>query len=202
MLVKRLLDVTVAAGALTLGAPILAGLAALVRADLGAPILFRQQRPGHGGRPFTIIKFRTMRDVVGPDGKSLSDAERLTPFGRWLRATSLDELPELWNVLVGDMSLVGPRPLLMAYLDRYDDEQRRRHDVPPGITGWTQINGRNALDWARKLELDIWYVKNWSNLLDLRILARTVLTVLRREGISHESSVTMPEFMGTATRAS
>ena len=196
---KRLLDLAGAGAALTLGAPVLAAVGVAVRVSMGAPVLFRQQRPGLHGRPFTIYKFRTMRDAVGPDGRPRPDAERLTAVGRFLRATSLDELPELWNVLRGDMSLVGPRPLMMQYLPRYSAEQARRHDVKPGVTGWAQINGRNALDWDDKLALDVWYVDHRSLALDLRILARTVTAVLRREGISHEGDATMPEFMGPKT---
>jgi lipopolysaccharide/colanic/teichoic acid biosynthesis glycosyltransferase len=160
----------------------------------GAPVLYRQIRPGLTTKPFRIVKFRTMIEGVGPD------SARLTRFGRFLRATSLDELPELWNVLVGDMSLVGPRPLLVRYLDRYSPRQARRHEVRPGITGWAQVNGRNALTWDEKLELDVWYVDNWSLWLDARILARTVWLVLRREGISHAGEATMPEFTGAVTR--
>ncbi len=189
-LAKRLLDVAVSGAALIAAAPLLGAIAVAVRASMGAPVLFRQQRPGLGGKPFTILKFRTMKSGPG------SDAERLTRVGQLLRATSLDELPELWNVLRGDMSLVGPRPLLMQYLPRYSPEQARRHDVKPGVTGWAQVNGRNALDWDQKFALDLWYVEHRSLALDVSILARTVLTILRRDGISHGTDATMPEFMG------
>jgi lipopolysaccharide/colanic/teichoic acid biosynthesis glycosyltransferase len=174
----------------------MAGVAVAVRATMGAPVAFAQTRPGRGGEPFTIYKFRTMRDAVDARGNPLPDAERVTPLGSALRATSLDELPQLLNVLRGELSLVGPRPLLMRYMTRYSRTQARRHDVLPGITGWAQINGRNAITWTEKFELDVWYVDNWSPLLDLRILALTALRVLRREGIAQEGHVTMPEFMG------
>jgi lipopolysaccharide/colanic/teichoic acid biosynthesis glycosyltransferase len=153
-------------------------------------------RPGLGGRPFTLFKFRTMRDTRGPNGELLDDRQRLTPLGRLLRALSIDELPQLWNVLRGEMSLVGPRPLLMEYLDRYTPEQARRHEVRPGITGWAQINGRNAIGWKRKLALDVWYVDHWSLMLDMIILARTLRNVLLRQGISNPAHATMPEFLG------
>jgi lipopolysaccharide/colanic/teichoic acid biosynthesis glycosyltransferase len=160
-------------------------------------VLFRQVRPGLQGRPFTMVKFRTMTDDRGPDGALLPDARRLTPFGRFLRASSLDELPELWNVLKGDMSLVGPRPLLMEYLPLYTPEQARRHEVRPGITGWAQVNGRNAISWANKFALDVWYVDHRSLWLDLQILWRTVRKVLVRDGISAEGEATMPKFTGS-----
>jgi lipopolysaccharide/colanic/teichoic acid biosynthesis glycosyltransferase len=195
--IKAFLDRSVAAVGLILGLPIFATLAALVALSMGRPVLFRQRRPGRNGVPFDLLKFRTMR--AGPG----SDAERLTRVGRFLRATSLDELPELWNVWRGEMSLVGPRPLLMQYLHRYTPEQKRRHEVLPGITGWAQINGRNALGWEERFALDVWYVDHWSLGLDLRILARTVVAVLSRRGISAEGSATMPEFQGlTAPQAS
>jgi lipopolysaccharide/colanic/teichoic acid biosynthesis glycosyltransferase len=193
---KRLLDVVGSSAGLLVAAPAFVLVGALVRLKLGSPVLFRQERPGLKERPFVILKFRTMRDAVDASGNPLSDADRLTPLGRFLRSTSLDELPELLNVLRGDMSLVGPRPLLTEYLPRYDAVQRRRHDVKPGITGWAAVNGRNALDWDRKFALDTWYVDNWSNELDLRILFATVLAVIRREGISHDSHATMPKFDG------
>ena len=193
---KRLFDLGLGGGALLAGAPLLLGVAALVRARLGRPVLFRQVRPGRGGRLFTMYKFRTMREARGADGAPLPDAERLTPLGRWLRATSLDELPELWNVVRGEMSLVGPRPLLVEYLPRYSPTQARRHQVKPGLTGWAQIHGRNALDWERKLALDVWYVDHQSLLLDLYILARTAGVVLGRRGIGHADEVTMPPFLG------
>jgi lipopolysaccharide/colanic/teichoic acid biosynthesis glycosyltransferase len=163
---------------------------------MGLPILFRQQRPGLHGKPFTLLKFRTMTDARDAQGNLLPDAERLTPFGSFLRRTSLDELPAFFNVLRGDMSLMGPRPLLMAYLDRYTPEQARRHEVRPGITGWAQVNGRNAITWEQKFVLDVWYVDNWSLWLDLKILFLTGWKVLRREGISQEGHATMPEFLG------
>ena len=169
-LVKRLLDIIIAAAALVLLSPVLLLLAWQIRRKLGTPILFRQVRPGRGGIPFVMYKFRTMRDAADENGRPLPDAERLTPFGRKLRAASLDELPELWNVLKGDMSLVGPRPLLMEYLPLYNAEQRRRHLVRPGITGWAQVNGRNAIPWPEKFRLDVWYVENRSLLLDMKIL--------------------------------
>lgn len=193
---KRLLDLTVASAALALTAPIMATVAAAVRLRLGSPVIFRQRRPGLHGKPFTIYKFRTMRDAHDREGNPLPDAQRLTPLGRFLRAASLDELPELINVLQGSMSLVGPRPLLMEYLDRYTPEQARRHHAKPGITGWAQINGRNALSWEQKFALDCWYVDHQSLALDLRILAHTARMVLARQGISHQGSATMPVFMG------
>jgi sugar transferase EpsL len=191
---KRLFDLTVALSALVLFAPALLLLALLERLKLGAPVLFSQQRPGLHGRIFTIWKFRTMTDARGSDGRLKPDAERLTALGRWLRSTSLDELPELWNVVRGDMSLVGPRPLLVSYLERYSQEQARRHEVRPGVTGWAQINGRNATDWAERLRLDVWYVDHCSFWLDLRILMKTVVLVFRREGISAPGEATMSEF--------
>jgi lipopolysaccharide/colanic/teichoic acid biosynthesis glycosyltransferase len=191
---KRLLDVVGAATALVVTSPVQVAAAVAVRRSLGSPVLFRQQRPGLGGVPFTLLKMRTMKDSRDPSGRLLPDAERLTPLGRRLRASSVDELPELWNVLRGDMSLVGPRPLLMEYLDRYTPEQARRHEVRPGITGWAQVNGRNTLSWEQKFDLDVWYVDNVSLGLDLRILWRTVQAVLAREGISAVGHQTMPEF--------
>ena len=193
---KRLFDGLFAALALlALTLPLLV-LMYLVRRKLGSPIFFRQVRPGLHGQPFEMIKFRTMTDARGPDGAWLPDAERLTPFGRWLRATSLDELPELWNVLKGDMSLVGPRPLLMEYLPLYTPEQARRHEVRPGITGWAQVNGRNAISWEDKFKLDVWYVDNRSLWLDIKILWLTVKKVWRRDGISAAGEATMPKFTG------
>ena len=187
---KVALDRVGAALGLLLCAPLLAVLALLVRLRMGRPVLFRQLRPGRDGVPFEILKLRTMRDGTGPD------ALRLTPLGRWLRATSLDELPELVNVLRGEMSFVGPRPLLVQYLDRYTPAQQRRHTMTPGITGWAQVNGRNAQSWDDRFALDLWYVDHWSLLLDLRILARTVSIVARRHGIHAPGSPTMPEFQG------
>jgi lipopolysaccharide/colanic/teichoic acid biosynthesis glycosyltransferase len=195
---KRAFDVIASLAALVLLSPLLLLIAAIVRLKLGAPVLFAQARPGLGGRIFTILKFRTMTDARGPDGKPLSDAERLTGFGRLLRSTSLDELPELWNVLRGDMSLVGPRPLLVSYLPQYTAEQARRHEVRPGLTGWAQVNGRNATSWDDRLRLDTWYVDHRSLKLDCHILIKTVRIVLRREGISSADSVTMPEFKASA----
>ncbi len=194
---KRLFDLTLAIPSLILCAPIMLGIAILVRIYLGSPVIFRQMRPGLHGKLFTIYKFRTMNDTIGPDGKLLSDEKRLTKFGRFLRAWSLDELPELFNVILGDMSLVGPRPLLVEYLDRYTEEQARRHEVKPGITGWAQVNGRNALSWEDKFRLDLWYVDNWSPILDIKILLLTVIKVFRREGISQEGRATADKFMGS-----
>ena len=193
---KRLFDIVVSLAALVVLSPILLAVALAVRAKLGSPVLFRQQRPGLHGRPFMLAKFRTMHNATDNAGRALPDEQRLTSFGKRLRSTSLDELPELWNVLKGDMSLVGPRPLLMQYLARYSPEQARRHDVRPGLTGWTQVNGRNAIGWPEKLALDIWYVDNRSFMLDLKIMAMTIRQVLKRDGIAYEGSETMPEFMG------
>jgi lipopolysaccharide/colanic/teichoic acid biosynthesis glycosyltransferase len=195
--VKRALDVAVALPALVLLSPVMLVVAGAVAVKLGRPVLFRQKRPGLHSRPFTIFKFRTMTDSRGPDGSLLPDSERLPPFGQWLRSTSLDELPELWNVLVGDMSLVGPRPLMMQYVPLYSERQARRHDVRPGVTGWAQVNGRNAISWDEKLEMDVWYIENWSLGLDFRILAATLRSIVRREGIAAEGSATMPEFTGS-----
>lgn len=189
-------DIFASTTALIVLLPILAVLALVVRRRMGAPVLFRQTRPGLQGRPFEMIKFRTMLEATGPDGRPLSDAERLTPFGRWLRATSLDELPELWNVLKGEMSLVGPRPLLMEYLPLYTPEQARRHEVRPGITGWAQVNGRNAIAWEQKFALDVWYVENHNLWLDVKILFMTVKRILRRDGITAQGSATAERFMG------
>lgn len=193
---KRLFDLVLTVPALFVFLPLLAVLGLLVRLKLGSPVLFRQQRPGLGGRPFWLLKFRTMINACDADGRPLPDEQRLTRFGRFLRATSLDELPELFNVLKGDMSLVGPRPLLMEYLDRYTPEQRRRHEVKPGITGWAQVNGRNAITWEEKFKLDVWYVDNWSLWLDIKIIARTIWKILKREGISQPGQATMEEFKG------
>jgi lipopolysaccharide/colanic/teichoic acid biosynthesis glycosyltransferase len=193
---KRLFDVAVAAPALVLLSPLILATALAVRWKMGSPVLFRQKRPGLGGKPFELVKFRTMLNANDRNGRPLADAERLTRFGRVLRATSLDELPQLWNVLKGDMSLVGPRPLLMEYLPRYSPEQARRHDVRPGLTGWTQVNGRNALGWDAKFALDVWYVDNRSFLLDLKILFKTAAALLRPRGISASGHATMPEFLG------
>jgi lipopolysaccharide/colanic/teichoic acid biosynthesis glycosyltransferase len=194
--VKRAFDIIVAATALLFLALPLAFLAWRVRVVLGTPVLFRQVRPGRHGRLFKLAKFRTMTDERDALGRLLPDASRLTPFGRWLRATSLDELPSLWNVLKGDMSLIGPRPLLEEYLPLYSSEQARRHEVRPGITGWAQVNGRNALTWEQKFGLDVWYVDHRSFWLDLRILLMTVRKVFVREGISAKGEATMPRFTG------
>lgn len=193
---KRIFDIVSALIALVLLAPILAFIGWQIRCKLGAPLFFQQMRPGLNGRPFKMLKFRTMRDVLDAEGRLLPDAERMTPFGGFLRSTSLDELPELWNVLKGDMSLVGPRPLLMEYLPLYSPYQARRHEVRPGVTGWAQINGRNALSWDEKFELDVWYVDNRSLWLDIRILWLTVRKVLVRDGISANGEATMARFTG------
>jgi len=195
---KRAFDLAVVILTAPLWLPLLAVLAVLVRVKLGSPVLFRQKRPGHRERIFEMTKFRTMTDARDAAGQLLPDAERLTPFGRLLRSTSLDELPELLNVLKGEMSLVGPRPLLVQYLPRYSSEQRRRHEVPPGLTGWAQINGRNAIAWEQKFALDVWYVDHRSLWLDLRILFLTVWKVVNRSGISAAGDATMPEFRGGA----
>ena len=193
---KRSFDLLVTLLSLVVTLPLLLVIGLLVWIFLGRPVLFLQQRPGLKGRPFLAYKFRTMTNRRGSEGKLLPDAERLTPFGRFLRSTSLDDLPQLWNVLRGEMSLVGPRPLLMSYLERYTPEQMRRHDVLPGITGWAQIHGRNALSWDEKFTLDVWYVDNWSFWLDLRILFLTPWKVFRHEGISQPGHVTAEEFKG------
>jgi lipopolysaccharide/colanic/teichoic acid biosynthesis glycosyltransferase len=194
-------DVSAAAAALVILAPLFAALALVVRLVIGKPILFKQRRQGLHGRPFTIYKFRTMSNARNAEGRFSPDAERLDWFGRFLRSTSLDELPELINVLRGEMSLVGPRPLLMEYLPRYSAEQMRRHDVLPGITGFAQINGRNAASWPRKFELDVWYVDHWSMWLDLKIIAVTVWKVLQRDGINLSHRVSSEPFMGNAEAA-
>lgn len=196
---KRALDVLLAGAGLLALSPLLALLALAVRVGLGSPVLFRQQRPGLRGRPFTLYKFRTMRDARDASGAALPDAARLGRFGRLLRASSLDELPELWNVVNGSMSLVGPRPLLMEYLPLYTPEQSRRHEVRPGITGWAQVNGRNAIDWQQRLALDVWYVDHRSLRLDLRILLLTVARVLGSDGISQPGQATMERFRGATT---
>ncbi|RLQ88279.1 sugar transferase [Notoacmeibacter ruber] len=193
---KRLFDIVISASGLIILLLPMAILACLVAVKLGRPIFFRQDRPGMHGRIFQLVKFRTMTDERDSSGELLPDAQRLPPFGRWLRATSLDELPELWNVLKGEMSLVGPRPLLVQYLPLYSERQSRRHAVRPGLTGWAQINGRNALSWPEKFELDVWYVENQSFWLDLKILARTVAAVLKSSGISATGEATMPPFRG------
>ena len=194
---KRLFDLIAVGVGMIFALPVMGVVALLVRLKLGRPVLFRQQRPGLNGEIFTLCKFRTMRYAFYREVKALPYAERLTPFGRKLRSTSLDELPELFSVLSGEMSLVGPRPLLVRYLGRYSPEQMRRHEMRPGITGWAQVNGRNALSWEEKFALDVWYVDHWSFWLDLRILWRTVWNVVRREGISGGGEATMREFMGS-----
>lgn len=193
--IKRCVDVLGAGTGLVVLSPVMLATATAIRVTMGSPVTFRQTRPGLDSLPFELIKFRTMAVDTANAGVK-SDAKRLTPLGKWLRAASLDELPTLWNVLVGDMSLVGPRPLLMQYLDRYTPRQARRHCVKPGITGWAQVNGRNALSWNDKFEHDVWYVDNWNLVLDLKILVRTIGKVLRRDGIQAQGSSTMPEFMG------
>jgi lipopolysaccharide/colanic/teichoic acid biosynthesis glycosyltransferase len=195
--VKRLLDILVAGAALVLLSPLLVLVALAVRVAMGSPVFFRQLRPGLHGEPFELVKFRTMRRSASAEVAVAEDQQRLTRLGRFLRASSLDELPELWNVLKGEMSMVGPRPLLMQYLALYTLEQARRHEVRPGLTGWAQVNGRNALSWEEKFALDLWYVDNRSFLLDLRILLMTVWRVLRPSGIAAEGSATMPEFTGS-----
>ncbi len=191
---KRFLDITGASAALIVTSPLDLGVAAMVRNRMGSPVLFKQQRPGLNGKAFTLLKFRTMRILESQANGDKSDAARLTPFGRWLRSSSIDELPELLNVLRGEMSLVGPRPLLMEYLDRYNPEQAQRHNVKPGITGWAQVNGRNTLTWDEKFTLDVWYVKHMSFRIDIQILWRTVIQVINRSGVSAEGHETMPEF--------
>lgn len=197
---KRVLDFTVALVVLIVLGPLMLLIALLVRLYLGSPVVFRQKRPGLHGKPFAMYKFRTMTDTRDSQGNLLPDEKRLSFFGRFLRNTSLDELPELFNVLKGDMSLVGPRPLLMEYLGWYTPEQARRHEVRPGITGWAQVNGRNALTWEEKFRLDVWYVDNRTLWLDLKILWFTVVKVIRREGVAHAEHATMPEFRGGQDR--
>ncbi|CAH7458915.1 Uncharacterized sugar transferase EpsL [Vibrio chagasii] len=193
---KRLFDFASSLIALILLSPIIALVAWKIRKNLGSPVLFRQTRPGLNGKPFEMVKFRTMKDAVDQQGNPLPDSERMTPFGDKLRNSSLDELPELWNVLKGEMSLVGPRPLLMQYLPLYNKEQARRHEVRPGVTGWAQINGRNAISWEDKFELDVWYVDNKTIWLDIKILFLTVKKVFIKEGISAQGEATMPYFKG------
>lgn len=200
-MIKRAFDIVVAALLLVVLAPVFMVLVCLVRAKLGTPVLFRQTRPGLHGRPFEIIKFRTMTDARDSEGRLLPDGERLTRFGRFLRSSSLDELPELWNVLKGEMSLVGPRPLLMEYLPLYSPEQARRHEARPGITGWAQVNGRNAISWDEKFAMDVWYVDHRSLALDIRIIALTVIKVLKRDGISGDGVATATKFKPTDGQA-
>ncbi len=196
-MLKRFLDIFVSFLGLLVLSPVFAIVAWKIRKNLGSPVLFKQVRPGKDGKPFEMVKFRTMRDAFDAEGYPLPDSERLTPFGNWIRSTSLDELPELWNALKGDMSLVGPRPLLMEYLPLYNPEQIRRHNVRPGVTGWAQVNGRNAISWEEKFNLDVWYVDNQSFWLDIKIVCLTVKRVLIRDGISAEGEVTMSKFTGT-----
>jgi len=199
-MLKRLLDVIIASIALILLSPLYAFVAYKVRKNLGSPVLFRQVRPGLHGKPFEMIKFRTMKDAVDEQGNPLPDSERLTPFGQMLRSTSLDEMPELWNVIKGDMSIVGPRPLLMEYLPLYSPEQAKRHDVRPGMTGHAQVNGRNAIGWEEKFKLDTWYVENQSIWLDFKIMFKTVHKVLAKDDISAEGEATMTRFTGSQNK--
>lgn len=196
-MLKRLFDIIASAIGLILLSPVIAIVAWQIKKKLGSPVLFRQVRPGLNGKPFEMVKFRTMRDAIDANGNPLPDSERMTPFGSFLRSSSLDELPELWNVLKGDMSLVGPRPLLMEYLPLYNDEQKRRHQARPGVTGWAQINGRNAISWEEKFKLDTWYVDNQSLWLDIKIIFLTIKKVFIRDGISAEGEATMSKFTGT-----
>lgn len=193
---KRFIDIVGSLIGLFLTSPIMVAVSLIIYFTMGKPIFFKQVRPGLNGKPFVIYKFRTMLDLRDKNGNLLPDEKRLTKIGKFLRSTTLDELPEFWNVLKGDMSLVGPRPLLMEYLDRYTPEQARRHEVKPGMTGWAQINGRNAISWEEKFRLDVWYVDNWNIILDLKIIFLTILKVLKKEGISAEGHATMPEFKG------
>ena len=194
---KRLLDIIIASIALILLSPLYAYVTYKVKKNLGSPVLFRQVRPGLNGKPFEMIKFRTMKDAVDAQGNPLPDSERLTPFGKMLRSTSLDEMPELWNVIKGDMSVVGPRPLLMEYLPLYNEEQAKRHNVRPGMTGHAQVNGRNAISWEEKFKLDTWYVENQSIWLDFKIMLKTVQKVIAKDDISAEGEATMVKFTGT-----
>lgn len=196
MAIKRFFDIICAFFGILVLAPVFVVVYLLVWKNLGRPVLFRQRRPGMSGMPFHMVKFRTMKDALDSQGNPLPDAQRMTPFGQFLRSTSLDELPELWNVLKGDMSLVGPRPLLMEYLPLYSEEQYRRHEVRPGVTGWAQINGRNAISWEDKFKMDVWYVDNRTFWLDLKILFLTVKKVLARDGVSGEGEATMSKFTG------
>jgi len=198
LIFKRFMDIGIASICLCVFLPIICLTALLVGLRLGRPVFFAQQRPGLGGHPFTVYKFRTMTDERQPDGSILPDEQRLTPFGRFLRSSSLDELPQLWSVLIGDMSLVGPRPLLMEYLPLYNEVQLRRHTVRPGITGWAQVNGRNTLSWKSKFEHDVWYVDNCSFALDIKILWLTILKVVNRDGISAAGEATMSKFTGNS----
>lgn len=197
-MLKRLLDIVIASSALVLLSPVYAFVAYKVRKNLGSPVLFRQVRPGLKGKPFEMIKFRSMKDAVDAQGNPLPDSERLTPFGQMLRSSSLDEMPELWNVIKGEMSIVGPRPLLMEYLPLYNEQQAKRHNVRPGITGYAQVNGRNAISWEKKFELDTWYVENRSLWLDFKIMLKTVQKVLSKNDISAEGEATISKFTGTS----
>ena len=199
-MLKRLLDIIIASIALILLSPLYFYVARKVKKNLGSPVLFRQVRPGLHGKPFEMIKFRTMKDAVDAKGNPLPDSERLTPFGKMLRSTSLDEMPELWNVIKGDMSIVGPRPLLTEYLPLYNEEQAKRHNVRPGMTGHAQVNGRNAISWEEKFKLDTWYVENQSTLLDFKIMFKTVHKVLAKDDISAEGEATMTRFTGTSNK--
>lgn len=199
-MIKRLLDIIIASIALILLSPLYFYVARKVKKNLGSPVLFRQVRPGLHGKPFEMIKFRTMKDAVDAQGNPLPDSERLTPFGKMLRSTSLDEMPELWNVIKGDMSIVGPRPLLTEYLPLYNEEQAKRHNVRPGMTGHAQVNGRNAISWEEKFKLDTWYVENQSTLLDFKIMFKTVHKVLAKDDISAEGEATMTRFTGTSNK--
>ena len=196
-MLKRIIDITIASTALILLSPVYLIVAHKVKKNLGSPVLFRQVRPGLNGKPFEMIKFRTMKDALDAEGNPLPDSERLTPFGKMLRATSLDEMPELWNVIKGDMSIVGPRPLLMEYLALYNEQQAKRHNVRPGITGYAQVNGRNAISWEKKFELDTWYVENQSLWLDFKIMLKTIKKVIAKDDISAEGETTMTKFTGT-----
>ena len=197
---KRLIDFLVALWALSILWPLMLVIALIIRAKMGPPAIFAQERPGYKGRPFTLYKFRTMTLATGADAEIARDAQRLTPLGATLRRWTLDELPQFWNVLKGDISLVGPRPLLMQYLPRYTKEQARRMDVKPGLTGWAQVNGRNAQTWEDRFALDVWYVDHWSLWLDARIIWRTLVSVIKKEGVAQEGHATMPEFMGSERR--
>jgi len=196
-ILKRIIDIIGALVGLIVSSPIMLIVSLIIYLTMGRPVFFKQLRPGLNGKPFVIYKFRTMLDLKDKDGNLLPDEKRITAIGKFLRSTTLDELPEFWNVLKGDMSLVGPRPLLVEYLPRYTPEQARRHNVKPGMTGWAQVNGRNAITWEEKFKLDVWYVDNWNIPLDLKIIFLTILKVFKREGVSAEGYATMPEFVGS-----
>lgn len=199
-MIKRIFDVILSFAILIILFPVITIVVLQIKRKLGSPVFFKQERPGLNGKPFTMVKFRTMRNAFDEDGNPLPNSERFTPFGNFLRSTSLDELPELWNVIKGDMSLVGPRPLLTEYLPLYNEEQARRHEVRPGVTGWAQVNGRNAISWEEKFELDVWYVDNRSFGLDLKILFLTIKKVFIRDGINASTDTTMPKFIGTKNK--